>query len=197
MRVWTIIALSAMAGIFLHGCASIPEPPHLTTQQVIDGLQLRPMSDEACPGYFLPTYESTIKADSPKDRSAASLIYYLMTPDVPIDPWHIISSDEILLYHSGAPMIQILLYPDGSWAEIVLGPEVDKGQVMQQVIPAGTWMGFVKKPDPNYDWGLYGVLVVPGWHIDDIRMVQEGAELNGLMEKYPDAVDRGKALGLF
>ncbi len=37
-----------------------------------------------------------------------------MTPDVPIDPWHIISSDEIMLFHAGTPMIMMLLYPDGS-----------------------------------------------------------------------------------
>ena len=120
-----------------------------------------------------------------------------MTPDVPIDPWHIILSDEILLYHAGAPMIMMLLYPDGSWKEIVLGPKVDKGHVMQYLIPAGTWMGFVKAEDPNYDWGLYGVMVVPGWHIDDIRMIKEGPELDALMNQYPETVLRGKELGLF
>ena len=100
-----------------------------------------------------------------KERAAASLIYYLMTRTCPstLAYSHI---DEILLYHGGAPMIQLLLYPDGTWEEIVLGPGVDKGQVMQKVIPAGTWMGFVKKEDPHYDWGLYGVMVVPAWHLE-------------------------------
>ena len=195
-KIITII-LYTIVGMIFCSCASVKETSHLTTQQMIDGLKLQRMNDEACPGYFLPTYASKTKADVSKDRPAASLIYYLMTPEVLIDPWHIIASDEIMLYHSGAPMIQMLLYADGSWAEIVLGPEVDKGQVMQQVIPAGTWMGFVKKEDVNYDWGLYGVLVIPGWHIDDIRMVEEGPELMDLMNKYPAAVSRGKELGLF
>jgi predicted cupin superfamily sugar epimerase len=131
------------------------------------------------------------------DRSAASLIYYLMTREVPVDPWHILTSDEILLYHAGAPMIQMLLYADGTWEEIVLGPEVDKGQVPQKVIPAGTWMGFVKKDVPEFDWGLYGVMVVPGWHIDDIRMVQDAQELETLRNKFPAAVSRATELGLF
>ena len=179
------------------GCVHQKETAILSTQQVIQSLGLLPMSDDACPGYFLPTFESDIKAATEKDRFAGSLIYYLMTPEVPIDPWHIISSDEILLYHAGAPMIMMLLYPDGSWKEIVLGPEVDKGHVMQQLIPKNTWMGFVKKEDPDYAWGLYGVMVVPAWHIDDIRMVKEGPELTGLIKKYPDAVERGKELGLF
>jgi predicted cupin superfamily sugar epimerase len=155
------------------------------------------MSDDACFGYYLPIYESGLKAAMDKDRAAASLIYYLMTSEVPIDPWHILTSDEVLLYHAGAPMIQMLLYPNGTWEEIVLGPEVNKGHVMQQIIPAGTWMGFVKKEDPNFDWGLYGVLVVPAWHIEDIRMLKGSSELEELEKKYPTAVQRGKELGLF
>ncbi len=179
------------------GCASIQKESYLTGAQVIEALGLEPMGDAACPGYFKPTYASGIRAHMDRERAAASLIYYLMTRDVTIDPWHILTSDEILLYHGGAPMVQILLYPDGSWEEIVLGPEVDKGQVPQKLIPANTWMGFVKKEDPHYDWGLYGVMVVPGWHIEDIRMVKGEKELAALREKYPTAVKRGRELGLF
>ncbi|MFH1037917.1 MAG: cupin domain-containing protein [PVC group bacterium] len=188
------IALSITA---VGGCAGIGENHPLSDQQVISFLQLQPMSDDACPGYYLPTYESGLKAALDKDRAAASLIYYLMTRETPIDPWHVLTSDEVLLYHAGAPMIQMLLYPDGAWEEVVLGPEVEKGQVMQKVIPAGTWMGFVKKDDPNVDWGLYGVLVVPAWNIEDIRMLKSGSEREELEKKYPTAVQRGKELGLF
>lgn len=192
MRMLAICAIAGMAW----GCANLQDARRLTKQQVIDGLRLQPMSDEACPGYFRMTYESKTKAALSKNRPAASLIYYMMTPEVTIDPWHIISSDEILLYHSGAPMIMMLLYPDGSWKEVILGPEADKGHVMQEVIPRDTWMGFVKKEDPGYDWGLYGVMVVPGWHIDDIRMVKP-SEQKDLMLRYPQAVPRGRELGLF
>jgi len=179
------------------GCATVENRQYLTAGQVIEALDLEPMNDAACPGFFKPTYASGIRADMDKKRAAASLIYYLMTKDVPFDLWHILTSDEILLYHAGAPMIQMLLYADGAWEEIVLGPELDKGQIPQKVIPAGTWMGFAKKEDPRYDWGLYGVMVAPAWHIDDIRMVKGKDELKMLREKYPTAVKRGKELGLF
>ena len=181
----------------LMGCATVKKEQFLTAGQVIKALNLEPMGDAACPVFFKPTYESGLRADMDKERAAASLIYYLMTKDVTIDPWHILTSDEILLYHAGAPMIQMLLYPDGHWEEVVLGPDVDRGQVMQKVIPAGTWMGFVKKKDPRYDWGLYGVMVVPAWHIEDIRMVQGDKELEMLKKRYPGAVKRGMELGLF
>jgi predicted cupin superfamily sugar epimerase len=192
---WFVIA--GVMAMTIGGCSMAARKQRLSADHVIRGLGLEPMSDEACPGFYKPTYQSDLKADMEKDRSAASLIYYLMTREVPIDPWHILISDEILLYHAGAPMVQMLLYPDGTWEEVVLGPEVDKAQVTQKVIPAGTWMGFVKKEDPEYDWGLYGVMVVPGWHIDDIRMVQNADELETLRKKFPTAVPRGVELGLF
>lgn len=179
------------------GCASVRQDGRLSAARVIAGLKLEAMPDEACPGFYRVTYVSPFRADMEKERAAASLIYYLMTREVPIDPWHILTSDEVLLYHAGAPMIQLLLYADGTWEEVVLGPEADKGQVMQQVIPAGTWMGFVKQDGPVYDWGLYGVMVVPGWHIEDIRMVKDADEIEMLKKKFPSAVPRAAELGLF
>jgi len=192
---WLIVAGVMVMTIW--GCTPMVKKERLSADHVIRGLSLEPMSDDACPGFFRPTYQSALKADMEKDRCAASLIYYLMTREVLIDPWHILTSDEILLYHAGAPMIQMLLYPDGTWEEVVLGSEVDKGQVPQKVIPAGTWMGFVKKEDPEFDWGLYGVMVVPGWHIEDIRMVQDDQEVETLRKTFPTAVPRGRELGLF
>ena len=62
------------------------ETAPLSAEQVIQALKLVPMSDEACPGFYLPTYESKTRAAVDKDRAAASLIYYLMTPQISIDP---------------------------------------------------------------------------------------------------------------
>lgn len=184
--------------MLITGCALPLQQQSLSADQVIETLNLKALvEDEACAGYYKLTYESQIKADIEKNRSAASLIYYLMTDEVPIDPWHILKSDEILLYHAGAPMIQMLLYPDGTWEELVLGPNINKGQVPQKLIPARTWMGFVKEEDADFDWGLYGVMVVPGWHIEDIEVAQEKDEIEMLKKKYPGAVKRGKELGLF
>jgi len=189
--------LSSALILLVAGCAASGHGRRPDANRVIEALNLEPMGDAACPGFYRPTYASGLRADMDRDRAAASLIYYLMTDKVPIDPWHILTSDEILLYHAGAPMIQMLLYADGTWEEVVLGPDVNKGHVAQKVIPAGTWMGFVKKKDPLYDWGLYGVMVVPGWHLEDIRMVKGADELETLKARYPSAVRRGKELGLF
>ncbi|NLV25099.1 MAG: cupin domain-containing protein [Deltaproteobacteria bacterium] len=199
MRRDTILGLLVAGLMFLAlaGCVAANKKPPLSAEAVIRGLGLVPMSDAACPGFYQLIYQSAIRADMEKDRPAASLIYYLMPREVTIDPWHILTSDEVLLYHAGAPMIQLLLYADGRWEEVVLGPEFDQGQVAQQVIPAGTWMGFARKADSLYDWGLYGVMVAPGWHSEDIRMVRTADELAALKRKFPAAVARGVELGLF
>ncbi|HBA85353.1 MAG TPA: hypothetical protein DCZ95_14800 [Verrucomicrobia bacterium] len=156
---------------------------------VMDRLGLKPMADEACPGYFLETFRSELKASVEKDRQAASLIYYLMTSKHREDPWHRIASDEIMLYHAGAPMHITLLYPDGAWKEFTLGSRFDEGHVAQVVIPANAWMGFALAEDAQFDWGLYGVLVVPGWALADIEFVS-GEQVAPLREKYPDAFKR-------
>lgn len=160
----------------------------LGAEDVIRALNLAPMTDEACPGYYRETYRSEIKAALDRDRQAASLIYYLMTDAEPEDPWHRISSDEIMLYHAGAPMRIVLLYPDGSWGQFTLGSSFAEGHEAHVLIPAGTWMGFALDCGAEVDWGLYGVLVVPGWHIDDIEFVT-GADVVPLREGYPGAFE--------
>ena len=40
-------------------------------------------------------------------------------------------------------------------------------------------------------------MVVPAWHLEDIRMVNEETELEMLQKKFPTAVKRGRELGLF
>ncbi|MFH0880521.1 MAG: cupin domain-containing protein, partial [Lentisphaerota bacterium] len=178
-----ILGLLVLALMVITGrCGEVMNPAPLSIPQVIESLKLQPMSDVACKGYYLSTYESKTLAAVDKNRAAASLIYYLMTPEIPVDPWHVITSDEVMLYHAGAPMAQLLLHQDGRWEEIVLGPEFDKGQVAQTLIPAGTWMGFAKLPDPRYNWGLYGVMVIPGWHQDDIHAASN-EEVMQLMSK--------------
>ena len=195
----TVLTLTISVLLLLQtcGCFCLKAPHHLTSAEIIKGLELEPMSDAACPGFFRPTYKSEVKAKTENVRPAASLIYYLMTRKLAIDPWHILTSDEVLLYHAGAPMSQMLLYADGTWEEVTLGPKVHQGEVIHKFIPAGTWMGFALKKDPDFDWGLYGVMVVPGWHIQDIRMIKPGIELETLKKKYSAAVRRGEELGLF
>lgn len=174
-------------------CAQTPNAePAPTRQEIIDALDLIPMTDDACIGYYKECYESTTQADTTPPRPAASSIYYLMSGGL-FDPWHQFEGDEILVYHAGAPMNQMLIYPDGSFKTFVLGPDPRKGHQPQILIPAGAWMGFrIATDDPNA-WGLYSVFCSPAFRLEAISMT------NGpdLAAQYPEATETMKKLRMY
>ncbi|NCD34691.1 MAG: cupin domain-containing protein [Spartobacteria bacterium] len=181
------ILFGALAGLLL------PLSIHAVSRdEIIRGLDLIPMNDGACSGFYKEMYACSINAAHAKARPASSLIYYLM-PGGLFDPWHKLSSDEILVYHAGAPMQQLLIYPDGTMQELILGPDPTKGHHPQIIIPAETWMGFRILDDDPDAWGLYGVFCSPGWHYDDITMTT-GPELG---EKFPETVEKMKQLRMY
>jgi hypothetical protein len=170
----------------------LPKESTPTKDAIIKALNLVPMDDGACSGYYREMYACKVPAQQEKERAAASLIYYLM-PGGLFDPWHKLASDEILVYHAGAPMKQLLIYPDGTHEEFVLGPDPTKGHTPQIIIPAETWMGFRIMDDDPEAWGLYGVFCAPGWHYDDITM-STGPELGA---QFPDLIEKMKSLRMY
>ena len=187
------IMLPGILLLIINGCAAISSPRPLPDRQaVVNALGLVPMDDGVCIGFYKEMYASEIKADHAKRRSASSLIYYLMTGGL-FDPWHKISSDEILVYHAGAAMSQLLVYPDGRMEEFVLGPDPTLGHVLQVIIPADVWMGFRIMNDNPDAWGLYGVFCSPGWHLDDISLIT-GQELG---RQFPEAIEAMKRLRMY
>ncbi len=160
------------------------------SQRIIDSLGLKPLPEEG--GYFKETYRSKTLALTGKPRSSGTCILYLMTAK-DVSAWHKVESDEIWLYHAGSPAIQLLLFPDGSWTERVIGPNIEAGQTLQSVIPAGTWQAAIlrDKRDPQA-WGLFGATVCPGFEYEDFS-AGKGPELAA---KFPAAAKRMRELGL-
>ena len=156
---------------------------------VIRTLNLKPLTKEG--GFFNESYRSKTLAITRKPRSSGTCILYLMT-DKDVSRWHKVASDEIWLYHAGSPALQLLLFPDGSWQERIIGPEIARGQNPQSVIPAGTWQAAVLLDRTPDSWGLFGAAVFPGFEYDDFT---EG-ESATLAKEYPAAAGRMKVLGL-
>jgi uncharacterized protein len=96
-------------------------------------------------GWFRETYRSSVEFepegyDGP--RSVATAIYYLLQPGEE-SRWHVVASDELWLWHSGASL-EISL--GGSEAQpmrephtVLLGGDVTDGQQPQVLVPAGVW----------------------------------------------------------
>ncbi|MEW5733204.1 MAG: cupin domain-containing protein [Thermodesulfobacteriota bacterium] len=141
----------------------------LTPEAVIRELGLSPLPLEG--GYFVRSYTSDreIPEEGPgvpggEPRRLATAIYYLMTPSS-FSRLHRLKQDELWHFYLGDPVRMLLLYPDGSGGEKVLGTDLLSGQRPQAVAPGGTWFGGSLAPGGRF--ALIGCTLSPGYSDDD------------------------------
>ena len=97
--------------------------------------------------------------------------------------FHRLTSDEVWHFYGGDPLRLVLLYPDGSSKDIIMGNDPLKGQYVQFVIPAGVWQAGHMVEGGTYS--LYGCTLAPGFTPD---MFEAGVS-EDLFINYPDRVD--------
>ncbi len=151
-----------------------------TAQELITALNLQPLPREG--GYYRETYRAPLRLTDCQDKSAATAIYYLLTPDS-FSALHRLPSDEIYHFYLGTPVHMLQLWPDGSGRTVVLGPKVLAGQNVQVVVPAGVWQGSFL--EPGGDFALLGTTMAPGFDFTDY----EEAERAALIARYPAFAD--------
>ena len=131
----------------------------MTADQLIAVLDLKPHPEG---GYYKETYRSPgkIQASStgPKDRPFSTAIYYLLVPGT-CSHFHRISSDEVFHFYQGDPVTWVWLTAEGGMKKVVLGNDLAAGQVLQMVVPAGTWFGGSLNEGGKY--ALMGTTVAP------------------------------------
>jgi predicted cupin superfamily sugar epimerase len=155
----------------------------LTAAELIALLQLQPHPREG--GYFRETYRSDDLLASPAlparyggPRCAGTAIYYLLTPDT-CSALHRLASDEVFHFYLGSPVRMLQLWPDGQGKEIVLGPDLTRGQSVQVLAPRGVWQGSLL--EPGGEWALLGCTVAPGFEYADY----ESGDRAELLARYP------------
>lgn len=124
-------------------------------------------------GWFRQTWRSghTFVPDGyPGSRDAASLIYFALFPGEE-SAWHVVRSDEIWLWHRGGP-VELRLGGSGERpsdeSSVLLGADVEAGQVPHQVVPAGHWQAArLAGTEPV----LVSCVVAPGFEFDDFRLL--------------------------
>jgi Cupin superfamily (DUF985) len=84
--------------------------------------------------------------------------------------------NEVWYFYGGDPLRLVLLYPDGSSENVIMGSDPLKGQY---VIPAGVWQAGHMLVGGKYS--LYGCTMAPGF-TDDMF---EGGMRDQLIELYP------------
>lgn len=159
----------------------------LTAQKIIKLYGLKPLPGEG--GYYKETYraqETTPSTALPErydqDKAHSTSILYMLTPEQ-VSKFHRINSDEVYHFYLGDPVQMFQLYPDGRCKVIFLGPEIEAGQFVQAVVPAGVWQGSFLLEGGSF--ALMGTTVAPGFDFSD----HELGERQTLLDLYPDHRD--------
>ena len=158
----------------------------MTADQIKSLLHLEPHPVEG--GYFRRTYTSPGSVILPRGtRAAATAIYYLLEPGT-FSEMHVLDSDEMFHFYLGDPVEMLQLHPGGRSAVLTLGPDLQAGQHVQFVVPAGVWQGTRLIGDGKV--ALLGCSVTPGFDFADYR----SASYSELAEQWPAQAERIKLL---
>src|ERR1700684_4274757 len=111
----------------------------MTADQIRSLLHLEPHPVEG--GWFRRTYTSAGNVELQRgQRAQGTAIYYLLEAGT-FSEMHVLNSDEIFHFYLGDPVEMLQLLPDGGSALVTLGPDLQAGQHVQLVVPAGVWQG--------------------------------------------------------
>jgi len=134
-------------------------------------------------GFYAETIRSRLELDADMlamshggKRNLFTSIYFLLKHEQK-SKFHRLKSDEIWYYHDGGSLIIHLLKPDGSYESIPFGRELEAGEQLQVLIPAGTWFG---AEVTQGDYVLMGCLVAPGFEFTDFEI----GDRSKLLETY-------------
>lgn len=148
----------------------------------IDKLRLQPHPEG---GYFRQTYRSEVviarealPAGFSGDRAVSTAIYFLLDAKN-FSAFHRLRSDELWHFYVGEPLVVHVIDSDGKYFRILLGRDLDAGQVLQAVVEAGCW--FASHVADWKSFSLAGCTVSPGFDFEDFEM----GKLEELATLYP------------
>jgi uncharacterized protein len=158
---------------------------HPEAADLIVRLGLEPLEAEG--GWFCQSWRSPELL--PSGEPTGTCIYALQTdePDC-FSAMHRLPTDEIWHFYLGDPLGLLLLHPDGSSSEPVLGPDLAAGHQVQLVVSAGTWMGGRIASRGGY--ALVGCTMAPGF----TETGYEGTTAAPLIAKWPQHETRIRSL---
>ena len=145
----------------------------LTAEQIIEHLELEPLPVEG--GHYRQTYAAAddIAAEALPERYSrakplCTAIYYLLTDQADsFSALHRLPTDEIYHFYLGDPVEMLLLHPEGTSEQVILGQDLRVGQNVQFVVPAGVWMGSRLRDGGQF--ALMGTTMAPGYDNQGLR----------------------------
>ena len=143
----------------------------------IDQLQLESHPEG---GYYKETYRSTenVVNRNGATRNSSTGIYFLMTGTA-FSAFHKIESDEMWHFYDGVALSVYMITRTGELEILKIGKDIENGEQLQGVVPAGCW--FASKVVAQNNYSLVGCTVAPGFDFNDFIM----AERETLTQEYP------------
>jgi predicted cupin superfamily sugar epimerase len=146
-------------------------------QALIEHFKLKPMPVEGT--LFTNTYRSRQEIAEGKPFCDAIIALYCDEPRS-VSLFHQLPVDEIWHFYAGDPLRLVLLYPDGTSSDVIMGNDPLHGQQVQFVVPAGVWQAGHLLPGGRF--ALFGCTMAPGFTED----MFEGGIRDRLIQVYPD-----------
>lgn len=120
-------------------------------------------------GYYKRSYCAKALVNEGTGQSLASSIYYLLTNKNSVGHFHKNKSD-ILHFHHGVGVIRYYLVSEqGQLSMVDMGSDLDKGQQLQLVVPAGVWKA---SELIEGDMGLVSEVVIPEFRFEDMVLAR-------------------------
>jgi uncharacterized protein len=150
----------------------------MTKPPLAEALRLEPHPEG---GWFRQTWRAPVDfqpAGYPGPRAAATGIFFLLAPGE-VSQWHVVRSDELWLWQGGGPLrLRIApalpgpeplggAGPGPDVTEVLLGSDLDAGEQLQGLVPAGHWQTAAPAgTEPT----LVTCIVAPGFDYADWRL---------------------------
>lgn len=131
-------------------------------------------------GFYKETYRShqTIETDKNVYRNISTAIYFLLENENK-SLFHRIKSDELWFFHQGEAL-EIVFIKEGVLNTIILGNNLENGEVVQATIPANTW--FASRVKNLKGYSLVSCTVAPGFDFTDFEL----AKREDLLNEFPN-----------
>ena len=159
---------------------------HPKVKTLIDHYKLEPLPTEGT--LFVSTYRSQQEFGDGKPFGTAMIGLYCSEPRS-VSLFHRLPVDEVWHFYGGDPLRLVLLYPDGSSKDVIMGNDPLNGQLVQFVIPAGVWQAGHMLAGGRYS--LFGCTLAPGFTGE----MFEGGTRDQLLDLYPERADDINLLG--
>jgi predicted cupin superfamily sugar epimerase len=131
-------------------------------------------------GFYKETYRSNQNIETDKNvfRNISTAIYFLLENEN-ISLFHRIKSDELWFFHQGEAL-EIVFIKEGVLNTIILGNNLENGEMVQATIPANTW--FASRVKNLKGYSLVSCTVAPGFDFADFEL----AKREDLINEFPN-----------